>query len=116
MLQYHRLLKLVLERGTPKKDRTGTGTLSVFGAQERFPLQDRFPLLTTNKSHLKSIIYELLWFLRGDTIPKSEIKMAKMVQDVGAEMNRKKRSHAQSGLVRFFQFIYAQQIAADWPF
>jgi len=48
--------------------------------------------------------------------PKSEIKMAKMLQDVGAEMNRKNRSHTQSGLVRFFQFIYAQKIAADWPF
>src|SRR5579872_4577063 len=48
--------------------------------------------------------------------PKSEIQIAKMLQDVGAEMNRKNRSHTQSGLVRFFQFIYAQQIAADWPF
>jgi hypothetical protein len=48
--------------------------------------------------------------------PNSEIKMGKMLQDVGAEMNRKKRRHTQSGLARFFQFIYAQQIAADWPF
>jgi len=65
--QYHDLLRLVLENGQPRADRTGTGTLSVFGAQARFDLRDRFPLLTTKKLHLKSIIYELLWFLRGDT-------------------------------------------------
>jgi thymidylate synthase len=67
MQQYHELLRLVLEKGKFKPDRTGTGTYSVFGAQARFPLQDSFPLLTTKKLHLKSIIYELLWFLRGDT-------------------------------------------------
>jgi thymidylate synthase len=67
MLQYHQLLRLVLEHGKPKTDRTGTGTLSLFGAQARFPLQEGFPLLTTKKLHVKSIIYELLWFLRGDT-------------------------------------------------
>jgi thymidylate synthase len=65
--QYHDLLRLVLERGRPRSDRTGTGTLSVFGAQTQFDLRDRFPLLTTKKLHIKSIIYELLWFLRGDT-------------------------------------------------
>ena len=67
MLQYHQLLQLVLDQGKFKPDRTGTGTYAVFGAQTRFPLQDGFPLLTTKKLHLKSIIYELLWFLRGDT-------------------------------------------------
>ena len=67
MLQYHQLLRLVLDHGRFKADRTGTGTYASFGAQARFPLQDGFPLLTTKKLHVKSIIYELLWFLRGDT-------------------------------------------------
>lgn len=67
MLEYHRLLRLVLEHGEKKEDRTGTGTLSVFGAQERFDLRKGFPLLTTKKLHLRSIIHELLWFLAGDT-------------------------------------------------
>lgn len=67
MREYHDLLRLVLEKGEPRTDRTGTGTLSVFGAQARFDLRERFPLLTTKRLHLKSIIYELLWFLRGET-------------------------------------------------
>jgi len=67
MEQYHRLLQLVLEKGKFKSDRTGTGTYSVFGAQERFDLRGGFPLVTTKKLHLRSIIYELLWFLQGDT-------------------------------------------------
>jgi thymidylate synthase len=67
MIEYQRLLRLVLEEGKLKTDRTGTGTYSIFGAQARFPLSPGFPVLTTKKLHLKSIIYELLWFLRGDT-------------------------------------------------
>ena len=67
MIQYLDLLRHVLDNGKLKNDRTGTGTYCVFGAQTRFPLSDGFPLLTTKKLHLKSIIYELLWFLRGDT-------------------------------------------------
>ncbi len=67
MKQYHDLLNHVLESGNIKEDRTGTGTKSIFGYQMRFDLQKGFPLLTTKKVHLKSIIYELLWFLKGET-------------------------------------------------
>ncbi len=67
MRQYHDLLQRVLDDGARKSDRTGTGTLSLFGHQMRFDLTDGFPLVTTKKLHLKSIVHELIWFLRGDT-------------------------------------------------
>ncbi len=67
MQAYHDLLRRILDEGTPKQDRTGTGTLSVFGHQIRFDLSRGFPLATTKRVHLKSIVHELVWFLRGDT-------------------------------------------------
>ena len=67
MIQYHQMLRHILQNGAVKTDRTGTGTISVFGYQNRYDLSQGFPLVTTKKVHLKSIIHELLWFLAGDT-------------------------------------------------
>jgi thymidylate synthase len=67
MKQYHDLMQHVLDKGASKTDRTGTGTISVFGYQMRFDLQEGFPMMTTKKLHMKSILHELLWFLKGDT-------------------------------------------------
>ena len=76
MKSYLKLLEHVLENGVKRDDRTGTGTRSVFGHQARFRLDQTFPLLTTKKLHLRSIIYELLWFLNGDTNVKYLQEMA----------------------------------------
>ncbi|MBV9488307.1 MAG: thymidylate synthase [Verrucomicrobia bacterium] len=87
MKEYHQLLRLVLEKGKPREDRTGVGTISVFGVQARFDLSESFPLLTTKRVHFKSVVHELLWFIRGETNVRSLHEQGVTIWDEWADEN-----------------------------
>jgi thymidylate synthase len=121
MRQYHNLLKHVLRHGSLKSDRTGTGTLSVFGYQMRFDLNEGFPMVTTKKLHLKSIIHELLWFLKGDTniayLRENGVKIwnewADEAGDLGPVYGHQWRNWNDDGIDQIKELVYSLQNNPD---